>query len=142
MKRFTLSIFAALTLALALAAPADARGTFREVELAASASRTETGVGSLVDTFADRGLQSAESPATGCRVYLSVSAASGTTPTLDVTVEATVSGVDFVIATFTQATTTTKETKTALECPEDMKARWVIGGTTPDFTFEVNVTRW
>lgn len=78
-------------------------------------------------------------------VYLDVTAASGTTPTLDVTVKAkdTVSGKYFTIGTFTQQTVVANEvifigggsdTEFAVKT---FRVECAIGGGTPSFTFSV-----
>lgn len=78
-------------------------------------------------------------------VYLDVTAASGTTPTLDVTVMAKdpASGKYFEIGSFTQATATTSEAifiggGSDAEFPvKTFRIEYTIGGTTPSFTFSV-----
>lgn len=105
-------------------------------EIAPSAARTSSGEGALVDTLSGGQL-------TGdTRFYLSVSAVTGTDPTLDVDITATVGGVDYVLGSFTQATGETTESIEVSSCPVEVKAEWVIGGTaTPTFTFQVHSTR-
>lgn len=80
------------------------------------------------------------------RVYaaLHVFAASGTTPTLDVTVKSD-NGVGFgtpiTQLTFTQATGVTSEVTSAAGAITDdyWRVDWTVGGTTPSFTFAVVV---
>lgn len=78
-------------------------------------------------------------------VYLDVTAASGTTPTLDITVKAKdpASGKYFLIGTFTQKTGVITDaifigggadTKFAVRT---FRVECVIAGTTPSFTFTV-----
>lgn len=72
--------------------------------------------------------------------YLSCTAASGTTPTLDVTIEEwdPVSGTWWTVVTFTQLTTTGTERKTLTDvAAERFRAVATIAGTSPSFTFSV-----
>lgn len=72
---------------------------------------------------------------------LNVTAASGTTPTLNVVIEDTLDGTNwYPVATFTQATgvgTQVQRVNTAFGT--QLRARWTVGGTTPNFTFDVLV---
>lgn len=100
--------------------------------LAASASRTANGNGSAISI---RGL-------TGLIAFvLDVTAQSGTTPTLDVDIQAydPLSGKWSVIASFTQVGAATgTERITVTDIPEqEVRAAWTLGGTTPDYTFSV-----
>jgi hypothetical protein len=73
--------------------------------------------------------------------FLYCSAASGTTPTLDVTVETydLYSQLWFPVASFTQLITTGSELiRVAYGLGYNLSVKWVIGGTTPSFTFQVN----
>lgn len=109
--------------------------------LLASGARTATGVGSAVCGFGRYEKFAAE---------LVVSAASGTTPTLDVTLQHSIDGGTtwFTLATFTQKTATGSELKTETEVEaatgevygDCFRVSYVIGGTTPSFTFYVKVT--
>lgn len=108
--------------------------------LLASAARTVTGAGSAVCGFERYEKFAAE---------LVVSAASGTTPTLDVTLQHSIDGGTtwFTVVAFTQKTTTGSELKTqaevegssAVEYGDCWRVSYVIGGTTPSFTFYVKV---
>lgn len=74
------------------------------------------------------------------RAQLNVTAAAGTTPTLDVTVEDSVdAGANWTtIGTFTQKTATAREVINITSPFGDMlRVRWVVGGTTPSFNFTV-----
>lgn len=109
--------------------------------LVASAARTATGTGSAVCGFQRYEKFAAE---------LVVTAASGTTPTLDVTLQHSMDGGTtwFTMATFTQKTATGSELKSEAEVEaataevygDCLRAIWTIGGTTPSFTFYVKVT--
>lgn len=74
----------------------------------------------------------------GGGAFLIVSAASGTSPTLDVKITHSADDVTYAdLVTFTQATTTTAEVKTV--APDTtvnryLKAELTVGGTTPSFT--------
>lgn len=111
----------------------------------ASASRTAS---ANSDDFEQIGFK-------GVRLYLDVSAASGTTPTLDVKIQAKdkLSGnyIDLTGAAFAQKTTTGTDYltiypgigETANEAISDLvpntwRAVATIGGTTPDFTFSLS----
>ena len=113
--------------------------SYREVEILSSAARTATGNGDAFTGFAD-----AESIA----ATLIISAASGTNPTLDVVVQHSIDGSNwFDLLTFAQKTTTGSELKVASEIQgttvtgigDRLRAKYTLGGTTPSFTFKVNV---
>ena len=79
--------------------------------------------------------------ASALRVQLTVSAASGTTPTLNVFVEDTLDGgVTWnVIGTFAQKVAAGQEViNTVGLFADQVRVRWTIAGTTPSFTFAVN----
>lgn len=113
-----------------------------------SAARTSTENSSAVDS--PRGFR-------GVVLHLDVTAASGTTPTLDVKIQGqdTLSGnwFDLPGASFTQKTTTgsdelyiypgTAETaneKVSYSLPNNFRAVATIGGTTPSFTFSLGAS--
>lgn len=71
-------------------------------------------------------------------LYLSVTVASGTTPTLDVVVEDSPDGdVWHTLSTFTQATGVTTEVKRITNFGRFIKVTSTIGGTTPSFTYDL-----
>ena len=70
-------------------------------------------------------------------LHLDVTAASGTTPTMDITVKGMVNGKAYTLGTFTQATGVTGERIVIASAPVDVRLDWAIGGTTPSFTFNV-----
>jgi len=72
--------------------------------------------------------------------YLSVTAASGTSPTLDIDFQTKVNGVYYTHTSFTQATGTTTERKN-FPAPVGVDGRMqiTIGGTTPSFTFSLDL---
>ena len=99
----------------------------------ASAARTATGNGSAVDVTSDKAV-----------MYIDVSAASGTSPTLD----AKIQGYDPLSASwfdtgdaFAQLTTTGSERVEIAALPDArLRVAYTIGGTTPSFTFTVGMT--
>lgn len=94
-----------------------------------SAARTATATGSSFE-LGDRGV---------LRLLLDVTAASGTTPTLDVTVQTSYDGSTWrSVAAFTQATAITSERKSFAGCDRFVRVSYTIGGTTPSFTFSVS----
>lgn len=112
--------------------------TSRELTLLASAARTASGNGSAV---------SGMSKYTKFAFELVVSAAAGTTPTLDVKVQHSIDGGTtwFDLVTFAQKTAAGSELKmeadvegaTAEVYGDDFRVTYTIGGTTPSFTFYV-----
>lgn len=98
----------------------------------ASAARTATGNGSALSASAFSAVS----------LFLNVTAASGTTPTLDVTVEESDDGGSTwrTVGTFAQKTGVSNERKTFLIAADTYRVRWTIGGTTPSFTFAVTGT--
>jgi len=99
--------------------------------LVASAARTASGdSGSLTGWGAARTL----------RAQLNVTAASGTSPTLDVVVEDTVDGTNWnTVATFAQKVATGREVVNYSGLFSDtLRVRWTVGGTSPSFTFAVD----
>lgn len=106
-----------------------------EVVVLPSAVRTVSGAsGDIAQTEATRGM-----------FFLNVTAASGTSPTLDVTVEAKdpVSGEYFTIGTFAQATGVSSEMvaigggSDAEFVPRTFRVAYAMAGTSPSFTFSV-----
>ena len=110
--------------------------SYKEFILQASAARTADGDGSQVDTRDDPSL------AANARAYLNVTAASGTSPTLDVTIEGLIQGVWFVVGTFTQKTGAIKDTIELLSAPALLRESHDIAGTTPSFTYTVSLSRF
>lgn len=104
----------------------------------ASAARTATGNSANILT---------NGPIRGAVIEVVVSAASGTTPTLDVDLEDTMDGgltwnkVDDVNASNLTTTGTTIKRLSTLTtpCTNKLRIKYTIGGTTPSFTFTVKV---
>lgn len=110
------------------------RGDLRAVgileDLVESAARTANGDSGALINF---------SSVTQIRAQLDVTAASGTSPTLDVVVEDTLDGTNWnAVATFTQRTGTGREVIDITTLFADrLRIRWTVGGTSPSFTFSV-----
>lgn len=76
------------------------------------------------------------------RAQLNVSAASGTTPTLNVLIEDSLDGgVTWnTVGTFAQKTAISREVINVTTPFSDLlRVSWTVGGTTPSFTFEVRI---
>lgn len=95
----------------------------------ASAARTASGNGSAFQTVRTNSIEG----------YLTVTAASGTTPTLDVRLETSLdAGTSWqTVAAFAQATATTTKNKVFGPLGDSCRWAWTIAGTTPSFTFSV-----
>ena len=102
---------------------------YRENIVVASGARTSNG---------DTGILSVRyNDFENLRCQLDVTAASGTTPTLDVVIEDTIDGSNWnTIGTFAQKTTTGREViNITIPFAGRVRVRWTIGGATPSFTF-------
>jgi hypothetical protein len=98
------------------------------VVLAPAAARTATGSGAAVDTGHHSTLH----------LLLDITAASGTSPTLTVSVEQSHDGTTWrAHSSFAAATGATTERKNFGAIDRYARATWTIGGTTPSFTFSV-----
>jgi hypothetical protein len=103
---------------------------YAEETVVASAARTTSG---------DSGSQAGYGGATSLRAQLDVTAASGTSPTLNVVIEDTLDGTNWnAVVTFAQRTAAGREVL-SLTTPfaDRLRVRWTIGGTGPSFTFSV-----
>lgn len=108
-------------------------GTFvyTEAVSVASAARTATGNSGAIEVGNRLALRGA---------LLTVTAASGTTPTLDLTVETSHDGSTgwaAVGTAYTQATGATTQRKSFSPLDRFIRFVWTIGGTTPSFTFSI-----
>ena len=100
--------------------------------LATSSARTTTGQGGAVSTGVDRA-QVAK---------LDITAVSGTSPTLTVTVEESPNGSTgwTTHSSFTAATAVSNQIIDLKKRSQPfLRASWTIGGTTPSFTFSVQI---
>lgn len=82
---------------------------------------------------------------TGIVIEVRVTAASGTTPTLDLFLEDTFDGTNWnqVVAVNASPITTTGATVKRINLrdtpvTDNLRVSWTVGGTTPSFTFTVN----
>lgn len=103
----------------------------RTEQVVASAARTASG---------DSGPLSGYGPAQTLRAQLNVTAASGTSPTLDVVIEDTLDGTNWnAVGTFAQKIATGREViNVTTPFADRLRVRWTIGGTGPSFTFAVD----
>lgn len=113
-----------------------------EIESVGWIGQRETPVASAARTASgDSGAQYGYGPAGTIRAQLNVTAASGTSPTLDVVIEDTLDGSTNwnVVGTFAQKTATGREViDITTPFSDQLRVRWTIGGTTPSFTFAVD----
>lgn len=116
------------------------------VTLFASAARTATTNGGAVGT--GKALKPITQDADGfnrhAMVFVDCTAASGTTPTMDLVIQGRLSGSDAWItlapsAAFTQVTAAGQQQSRRIEgpLPPEIRAVATLGGTTPSFTFSV-----
>lgn len=74
------------------------------------------------------------------QVFLDITAVSGTTPTLDVTIQYSPDGTRwFTHTAFAQKTTTDKDSKQISGLGKSMRIAYTIGGTGPSFTFQMDI---
>lgn len=97
-----------------------------------SSARTASGNSGVLSGFGDW---------SKFRAQLNVTAASGTTPTLDVVIEDSFDGTTWnQVAAFTQKTAVSVQAVDVTGLFTDqLRVRWTIGGTTPSFTFDVKL---
>lgn len=102
------------------------------LNLAPSAARTANGnSGSLDFGWFDEIL-----------VYLDITAVAGTSPTLDVKVQTSYNNADWFDlpgGAFPQKTAAGKDLKQFSNYGRFIRAAWTVGGTTPSFTFRLDV---
>lgn len=105
-------------------------------EWAATKAATVQASASQTVTFNSAGLELGDKGTV--RLTLDVTAATGTSPTLDVTMETSQDNATWTsLGTFAQKTTTGSEFKIFSGCGRFVRAACTIGGTTPDFTFSI-----
>lgn len=113
-----------------------------ESEIAASAARTSTGNSSEIDT-----LRTSDKRGEGdMRISLDVTAASGTTPSMTLTVHGIYTRSDgtkiyVLLDTFGAKTGVSQESRVITSCPRNIRVTWTISGTTPSLTFSVHANR-
>jgi len=102
---------------------------------------TETVVASVARTTSgDSGpLTSGWAAVETLRAQINVTAAAGTTPTLNVVIEDSLDGTNWnTIGTFAQKTAVSREViNVTTPFAGRVRIRWTVGGTTPSFTFDV-----
>lgn len=100
-----------------------------DVAIESASAKTITGVSAGVE-IADRGV---------ARLLLNVTAASGTTPTLNVTMQTSSDNATWrSLGTFAQKTAAGSERLSFNGLDKFVRASWVIAGTTPSFTFSIS----
>lgn len=89
----------------------------------------------------DSGVSHGWGGASTLRAQLDVTAAAGTSPTLNVVIEDTLDDVNWnAVGTFAQRTAAGREViNVTTPFTDRLRARWTLGGTTPSFTFSVLV---
>lgn len=107
------------------------------ISLHDSAARSSSGETAAINTLGGNEIGGADDVV----FYLNVTASSGTSPTLDITIKATIAGEEWVLGTFTQAVGITSSKITITNCPRDVKVNYAIGGTAPSFTFALSSSR-
>jgi hypothetical protein len=107
-------------------------GTLLDDTLVPSAARTTGGTAVSPENYADIDV---------VRAQIDVTAASGTTPNLTAFIETTIDGTNWdVVGTFAAKTTAAREVITINPLVgKQVRARWVITGTTPSFTFSIRL---
>ncbi|XXX79163.1 hypothetical protein WMF30_10355 [Sorangium sp. So ce134] len=99
------------------------------VVLAGAVTRTADGNGATVE-IGDQGT---------LRLRLNVTAASGTSPTLDITLQTSKDGGSWrTLGTFAQATAVGSESKSFSGADRYVRANADLGGTTPSFTYTID----
>jgi hypothetical protein len=100
-----------------------------DAPLVPSAARTASGTGETLEVGDEHTL----------RLTLDVTAASGTLPTLDVIVETSADGATGwrSVYAFGQKTTTGSDRQSFSNLDRFVRCSWVIGGTTPSFTWSL-----
>lgn len=115
-----------------------------EKRIVASAARTVSGNSGSVSTLPNAlgspvGTVPGATPS--ARFFLSVTAVSGTTPTLDVAIYGIIGGTICFLGVLAQVTAVNQGTIVIDHVPENVQIFWTIGGTNPSFTFSIDVLR-
>lgn len=101
------------------------------------ADETATGDGGFVDTIGAR-----DHVDSSAFFYLNCTSLTGTSPTMDVTIVASLSGTEFTVGTFTQLTAASTEKIEVTGCPSSIKVVYTAGGTVTDFDCTVTSVRF
>ena len=102
------------------------------VEIADETNLTASGETTVVNTVGARNALTA-----GAEFYLNVTSLTGTSPTADFDIVATVDGIDYILGSFAQATGATNERIAIAECPDVVKVEYTLGGTVTDLDYTV-----
>lgn len=111
------------------------QGKYREMELVASRTETSNDNSGTVNTLPT------EVTGSDLVVYLDVTASSGTSETMDITINGIVNNKVYQLGAFTQATGVTTERVVITDAPADVRFDWTLGGTSPSFTFNIQSHR-
>lgn len=142
LRQILLAAAAVVCLASTASAQVEQLGTFRSTAVLSATNADVGATGAYVNTFSDRVLSSTDAPAVGCRLYLNVTLASGSNPTLDIVLQTSLGGVVYQLTNFTQATAVSKQVLLLDQCPVNLRAVSTIGGSTPRFSYSVAVARY
>lgn len=109
----------------------------------ASSAKTTTGNSGVISLADVLRVEAGELDVDAINLLVDVTAVSGTTPTLDLTIEWSHNGTDFAVVdgtadTFTQVTAAAKRVKRFTLKGTDYRIVWTIAGTTPSFTFAIS----
>lgn len=107
-----------------------------------SAARTATGNSGAISLHEALKVDAGEVDIDSINLVVDVTAVSGTSPTLDLSVEWSHNGTDFAAVdtpdTFTQITGTTKKVKRFTIKGSHYRVVWTLAGTSPNFTFSIS----
>ena len=113
---------------------------YTEHELHQTGAETATGNGSNEEIIFNNRLPDGHGD---MRFYLNVSAAAGTSPTLDIDIEGLIDGVFHVLGSFSQKTAASSETLTIAGCPKTIReVHTITGSAGQSFTFTVSGHRY
>jgi len=98
---------------------------------------TASGEEVAVDTVGTRDLQTGDA-----RFHLNVTALTGTAPTMDLDITATIDSVDYVVGSFVQSVAGASVQSIVInQCPSVVKIEYTAGGTVTDFDATVTCSR-
>ena len=106
------------------------------VEIANEVNLTGSGEAAAVDTVGARDARQSDAA-----FYLNVTSLTGTSPTADFDITATLDGIDYVLGSFAQATGVTNERIVITDCPDVVKVEYTLGGTVTDLDYTVTCIR-
>jgi len=75
------------------------------------------------------------------RIYLDITGGGGAAMTLDIDVIGIINGKRQILASFPQQTVAALAVLTVTEAPDELSTAFVVGGTTPTYTYNIQVTR-